>query len=221
MPPDIASEPPDTLGRQGEMIAHFEELFGPYPFAEYGIAVVNGLPAALENQSLSIFGRPVLDAEGGALFEDFLVHELAHQWFGDHVSLAAWQDMWLNEGFATYAEWLWVEHELGRDAMERSIEEERRRWAEGATIAPGAPSTNQIFAGEVYRVGGMTLHALRLTIGDEAFFDTLRSYVARYGGANATTDDFIAVAEEVSGQDLTELFESWLFDPAVPEFPGG
>jgi aminopeptidase N len=221
LPPDIAASPPEVLARQGEMIAYFEELFGPYPFEVYGIAVVNGLPAALENQTLSVFGRPVLEAENGSIFEDFIAHELAHQWFGDHVSLAAWKDMWLNEGFATYAEWLWIEHELGRDVMERQIEFERSAWAEGASLAPGAPSTNQIFAGEVYRVGGMTLHALRLSVGDEAFFETLQTYVARFGGGNATTDDFVAVAEEVSGQDLGSLFQAWLFDPEVPPFPSG
>ena len=221
LPPDVAANPPEVLERQGEMIGYFEELFGPYPFDVYGIAVVNGLPAALENQTLSIVGRPVLEAENGSILEDFLVHELAHQWFGDDVSLAAWSDMWLNEGFATYAEWLWIERELGRDVMELMIEQERAAWVEGATIAPGVPGTNQIFAGEVYRIGGLTLHALRLTVGDEAFFETMRTYVARYGGGNATTADFVAVAEEISGQDLTNLFEAWLFEPDVPAFPAG
>jgi aminopeptidase N len=216
LPADLVAEPPPDLALQGEMIVFFEELFGPYPFDTYGIAVVDDFPAALENQTLSVFGRALL-------FDLVLVHELAHQWFGDHVSPAQWEDIWLNEGFASYAEWLWIERQEGPAFLSVAIGDERQRFAEGFDTSglrpPGEPPPDDLFSASVYRIGAMTLHALRLEIGNDAFFETLRTYVARFGGGTATTEDFIAVAEEVSGVDLDELFDAWLHGDTIPEFP--
>ena len=218
LPPHLAAAPPPAVQRQGEMLAFLAERFGPYPFAAYGIAVVDNFPAALENQTLSIFGS---GAESNAAI---IVHELAHQWFGDAVSTATWEDIWLNEGFASYAEWLWLEAEQGPEALAVGIVAERDQFvaaqASGATLPPpGRPPHDDLFNVSVYRIGAMTLHALRLTVGDEAFFATLQTYFERYTGSTATTDDFIAVAEEVSGQDLDDLFSAWLYGDTIPEFP--
>ena len=194
------------------MIAFFSELFGPYPFDAYGIVVVDDFPGALENQTLSLFGR-------NAVNEIIVVHELAHQWFGNHVSPAQWRDIWLNEGFASYAEWLWIEATQGIEALAVGITDERAFFASQGFPPPGAPPSTDLFNASVYRIGAMTLHALRLTIGDADFFETLRTYVARFGGGSATTDDFIGVAEEVSGVELDDLFEAWLYGDTVPRFP--
>jgi aminopeptidase N len=218
LPPDLAGALPAPVALQGEMIAAFSDLFGPYPFDAYGLAVVDGFQAALENQSLSIFGRDLL-------IERIVAHELAHQWFGDHVSPARWQDVWLNEGFASYGEWLWAEQQAGFTAVDAAIRAERDDFA--AFVAadptsyrpPGVPPADDLFNPFVYRVGAMTLHALRIETGDEAFFEILRTYVDRHGGAAATTDDFVAVAEEITELDLSELFEAWLFGDTIPEFP--
>jgi aminopeptidase N len=205
------------LERQGEMIAFLSELFGPYPFDRYGIALVDGFGAALENQTLSIFDSRIA---ASALFEDVLIHELAHQWFGNSVSPARWQDIWLNEGFASYAEWLWIEREQGRAALDAGIAAERMSWSFQAGLpAVGAPPPGDLFNGAVYRVGAMTLHALRRTVGDDAFFRTLSLYAERYRDANATTEDFIAVAEEVAGVELDDLFAAWLHEEGIPAFP--
>ena len=202
--------------RQGEMLAFFAELFGPYPFDAYGIVVVEGLAAALETQSFSVFGDVVAN---GPAFERILVHEIAHQWFGNLVSPATWRDTWLNEGFATYGEWLWLEAEQGRDTLETAIREERDRLAPFAPSAPADPADDELFGESVYRVGAMALHALRLEIGDDLFFTTLRTYLDRFAFATASTDDFVAVAEEVSGRDLEDLFDAWLFSEGIPDFP--
>ena len=204
------------LERQGEMVAFLADLFGPYPFENYGIAIVDGLGAALENQTLSLFDSNVARS---AYFEDVLIHELAHQWFGNSVSLARWSDIWLNEGFASYAEWMWIEREAGREFMEREIAAERDEYDGAGLTAPGIPPSFNLFNASVYRVGAMTLHSLRLTVGDEAFFEILRTYAATFADQSVTTEDFIAVAESVAGFELDELFEAWLIDPRVPDFP--
>jgi len=204
------------LERQGEMIAVLADLFGPYPFENYGIALVDGFGAALENQTLSVFDRNIATS---FFFEAVLIHELAHQWFGDSVSLGRWSDIWLNEGFASYAEWLWIEREDGRDVMEQEIAAERDEYDGAGLTAPGVPPAFDLFNASVYRVGAMTLHALRLTVGDAAFFEIVQTYAATYADRSVTTEDFITVAESVAGIELDDLFEAWLIDAKVPEFP--
>jgi aminopeptidase N len=207
-----------ALDEQGEMIAFFANLFGPYPFDAYGIVVVEGLGAALETQSFTVFGEPITR---GPAFERILVHELVHQWFGDLVSPATWRDTWLNEGFASYGEWLWTEHRNGREALDEAIAQERERLAAGDFPPPATPPDDQLFGIAVYRVGALALHALRLEIGDDAFFSTLRTYLERFAFSTASTADFIAVTEEVAQRRLDDFFDAWLFDPAIPEFPTG
>ncbi len=212
------SEPAPVLTTQGEMISFFSELFGPYPFDAYGIVVVEDLAAALETQTFSVFGEQITE---GPSFERILVHEIAHQWFGNLVSPATWRDTWLNEGFATYGEWLWTEYRNGREALDRGIGQERDRLATLVDIAPAAPPDEELFGVAVYRVGAMALHALRVEIGDDAFFATLRGYLDRFAFSAASTADFIAIAEEVSGKKLDEFFQAWLYQPEIPEFPTG
>jgi len=192
---------------QGEMIDFFDDLFGPFPFATYGAVVVDeDLGFALETQTLSLFGS-------GVVGEPVVAHELAHQWFGDHVSVARWADIWLNEGFATYAQWLWSEHrgEGSVDAMALAAAR-----TPGLDVPPADPGPDQLFHPTVYLRGALTLHVLRHELGDAAFFEVLRTWVDRYGGASATSADFEALAGEVGGHDLRALFDAWLRAPGLP-----
>jgi aminopeptidase N len=214
LPPDIAEQPPSVLFETGEMLVTLEEAFGPYPFDQYGIAVAGEWPAALENQTLSVFGRPMVDAP---FFEYVLVHELAHQWFGDSVSVADWSDIWLNEGFATYAEFLWVEHNGGKVAYDEYVANRRQAAAFAGYPPPGLPPPTDLFNGGVYQLGGLLLADLREEIGDEAFFTLLKAYASEYADANASTEDFIALAEQISGRDLSEFFQVWLYEPFTDE----
>ena len=213
LPLDLVGDVPAALERTGEMIDVLEEAFGPYPFDRYGIAVVYGFPGALENQTLSVFGRGTFE---GPNFERIHVHELAHQWFGNSVSVAQWSDIWLNEGFATFAELLWVEHLYGADAYREEAANRTEAARDGYGRPPGTPPRDDLFNGSVYLRGALVLVALRDEVGDEAFFETLRTYTERYANGNATTENFIAIAEEVSGQDLDGLFATWLYGEELP-----
>jgi len=216
LPPAMAADVPESFNLTGEMIDFFDDLFGPYPFDRYGHVVVSGFPAALETQTMTVFGDDWFNSP----FTEFVVaHELAHQWFGDHVSPSTWQDIWLNEGFATYGELLWVEHLYGSIAMQA---EAASRY-DDLTLTPhaitGDPQPDALFGISVYQRGALTLHALRSEVGDEAFFETLRTWVERHGSGSASTADFIALAEEISGADLGDLFERWLFSAELPPLP--
>lgn len=213
-PEDDADRLTEDFADAGDMIEAFEEVFGPYPFDEYGAIVIpESLGYALETQTRSTFGIDV------ASIDEFQAHELAHQWFGDSLTPTRWEDIWLNEGFATYAEMLWAE--ASEDGYDIDADAEGRRDAlagydEEPILDPGV---DRWFAEAVYQRGGLTLHALRRTVGDEAFFEILQRWAADYRHANVTTDDLIALSEEVSGQELDDLFESWLEDDEIPALP--
>jgi aminopeptidase N len=175
--------------------------------------------AALENQTLSIYGMDMIDVEDVEGTELTVAHELSHQWFGDSVSVADWSDIWLNEGFATYSEGLWIEHLHGREALDAWVKSQYADAVESSYPSPGNPPADDLFNGGVYVWGGLTLHALRLEVGDEAFFQILKTYFEHYKEGNATTDDFIAIAEKVSGKDLTKFFDNWLHSEKIPPIP--
>jgi aminopeptidase N len=218
--PDGVNKP---FARQGEMLDYFSEVFGEYPFEVYGSLVVNtdsgGL--ALENQTMSIYGADVIDLEDIAGTEDTVAHELSHQWFGDSISVADWGDIWLNEGFATYSEGLWIEHLDGRAGLDEWVKGVYGEVASApeSFVAPGKSPADDLFNWGVYYRGGLTLHALRLEVGDEAFFKILKTYYDRYKSGNATTEDFIAVSEEISGKDLKEFFDGWLYQDKLMPIP--
>jgi aminopeptidase N len=207
---------------QDEMLVYFSDIFGPYPFEVYGALVIDTeFGAALENQSMSIFGIDMIDTDDLERTQQVIAHELAHQWFGDSVSLADWRDIWLNESFATYAQGLWTEHTKGREALDDWIKEwyafvlENRE----AMSPPGEPPPDQLFNPGVYYWGALGLHALRLEVGDEVFFRILKTYQEQYKGGNATTGDFISVAEEMSGKELSVFFDSWLYSKDIASIP--
>ena len=215
---DAATGYARSFERQRAMLDYFSEAFGPYPFSRYTAVVTDDdLEIPLESQSLSTFGRNFLT---GAWSEVRLVaHELAHQWFGNAVTLREWKDIWLHEGFACYAEWLWSEAG-GYDACDAHARRHHARLADlPQDLLLVDPGPELMFDDRVYKRGALTLHALRGEIGDEAFFDLLRTWVARHDGGTVTTADFEALAAELTGRDLTPLFDAWLRELPLPALP--
>lgn len=212
--------------RQGEMVDFFTDVFGPYPFNEYRAVIVDDdLEIPLEAQGLSSFGRNFLPADWAN--ERLVAHELAHQWFGNSVTARRLQDIWLHEGFACYAEWLWAEH--------------RRRWFRGQTAQQLAarhhaglpedlgdrtladPGMRSMFDDWVYKRGALTLHAVRVEVGDDAFFDMLRAWTRTHAYGLVDTDMFIehcCTAVPERAERLRGVFDAWLFQPELPDLPG-
>lgn len=207
-----------SFARIPQMMQFMRQRIGPYPFAAYGVALLS-VPTgwALETQTLSTFGA---GAGGAAWDEGEVMHELAHEWFGNSVSPATWQDVWLNEGFATYFQWLWQEQNEGSAAFDATVQ---KAYASMLAQDVGAPLPQQppgMFTDATYQRGAWTLHALRLTVGDEVFFKILRTYYQRFAGSHASTADFIATAVEVSGQPAVEaLLRDWLTNSKLPAPP--
>lgn len=190
-----------------EIMTWLIEIIGPYPFAEYGIVVLPGFPAALETQTLSAFGE-------GEPYPLVIVHELAHQWFGNSVSPARWGDIWLNEGFATYFMALYHYESVRGQGGEFMLSDVHIELP-----PPGDIEVSELFGPSVYFRGALTLHALRAEVGDDVFFDILREYYKRHAHGVVTTADFVAAAEEVSGRELDAFFDAWLYGEEMPGLP--
>jgi aminopeptidase N len=219
---DVRAEIDSSLARQGEILGLLADNFGPYPFDTVGAIVPNqdDLFFALETQTRPVYSKLFWGRPGNARNGDgVVVHELAHQWYGDDVALARWQDIWLNEGFASYAEWLWAEHEgqgTPQEIFQATYDEipaDDGFWS----VTIGDPGVNDLFSDPVYVRGAMTLQALRNEVGDQSFFAILKQWAATKSGGNGTTPEFIALAEQISGQDLDDLFNTWLFTAGKPD----
>jgi aminopeptidase N len=214
---DIADQIAPKFERTGEMIALYNRLFGQYPFDAYGALVINQpLGYAMETQTLSLFGVDMVNDDNA---EGVVAHELAHQWFGNAITIRQWDDIWLNEGFATYAESLWVEETQGKSAANR----ERAGWHGFLNTRdfppPSDPPAGDLFNPSVYLRGALALHAIRVKVGDEAFFEVLQTYYQRYQNATVTSANFIALVNEVSGVNVEDLMQQWLYEQTLPAFP--
>ncbi len=204
-----------TLRKIPQIVRFFGHKFGPYPFRDVG-GIADPSPAgySLETQTRPLFA--------GSVDIVTLAHELAHQWFGDSVSLERWKEIWLNEGFATFAEWLWIAHSTGTSLHSQfetaySVPDSNDAYWNPPAGNPSGPA--EIFDGTIYERGGMTLEALREKIGSHDFFKILRRWTSAHRHANGTTAEFENLAETVSGHDLSQFFSIWL-DQAGKPAPG-
>lgn len=217
-PPALSRAVLSDLSRQAEMMDLFCWAFGPYPFAEYTVVVTaDPLEIPVEAQGIAVFGSNHLDGTGR--WERLVAHELAHQWFGNSLTVATWSDIWLHEGFACYAEWLWSEASGAATATERATLAHARLSGLDQDLRVGNPDPERMFDDRVYKRGALTLHALRVTVGDDAFFRVLRAWAAENRHGSIGTAGLITVAERESGESLGALFDVWLDQEALPPLP--
>jgi aminopeptidase N len=215
--PDFRAAAQASVERTAEITDWESTLFGPWPFEARGgvVAPPGAIGFALENQTRPNYSANFFRRGSNT---SVIVHENAHQWFGDSVSVADWRNIWLNEGFASYAEWLWSEkNDEGSaqdifDYLYATNPDDAPIW----TTAPADPGVPELFGDAVYDRGAMTLHQLRRVVGDDDFFTILRTWTADHRYGNGTTEEFTALAEKISGQDLSALFQAWLYTPSKP-----
>jgi aminopeptidase N len=206
------------FARQPQMLAAFADMFGPYPFADYTVVVTDDdLEIPLEAQGLSVFGANHVDGRRGS--ERLVAHELAHQWFGNSLTVARWQDIWLHEGFACYAEWLWSERADGQpvDAYARDAWVGLAKLPQDLLLADPGPEL--MFDDRLYKRGALTLHALRRSVGDECFFGLLRSWATEHRHGSVSTEAFLGHAQLRTDVAVIEMLKQWLETLPLPSLP--
>jgi aminopeptidase N len=213
----------DTAGNRAlwrlsvDMLSTFGNLYGLYPFIDEKYAIYE-FPwgGGMEHQTAT--GQ-------GAFWESLTAHELAHQWWGDMVTCATWKDIWLNEGFATYSEALWLENRSGTSdpsALKMAMFERRPRYVDGTVYVHDPSNVARIFSSDYsYRKGAWVLHMLRGVVGDEVFFEVLETYRNRFEYRTATTEDLREVAEDVWGESLRWFFDQWVYLGGAPAYRYG
>ena len=189
-----------------DMMNYFAKTFGEYPFIKekYGVAEFLWQMGAMEHQTITGIGSNFIG--GRKFFDDVYAHELAHQWFGDAVGLKSWKEIWLNEGFASYCEALYAEHEAGSLALRSTMMSKFHNSFSDRVYDP-----QELFSQTVYDKGAWILHMLRWEIGDTLFFKSMRNYFEAYKYKNASIDDFKNICEKTSGNNLDLFFNQWIY----------
>ena len=217
-PAELAHNVSVDFARVDDMIALFTDRFGPYPFDAYAVVVTpDVLEIPVEAQGIGIFGRNHVDGAHGS--DRLIAHELAHQWFGNSLTLRRWHDIWLHEGFACYAEWIWAEFSGGPTAEQSAIAHRALvKAVPKDSLVVGNPGPHSMFDDRVYKRGALALHSMRSIVGDEPFFAALRAWAGEHAYGSVTTEDFVEFFERHTGSTaIAGIVDRWIYSVAVPD----
>lgn len=203
-----------------QVLAFYSDYVGPFAYERLANIQASSVSGGMEAASAILYNEKSVTGTGSVRWRNVVIHEIAHQWFGNAVTEADWDDVWLSEGFATYFTLLFIEHAYGRDEFLRGLEDSRRTVLKFAAEHPGYTIVHRnlarmedVTSSHTYQKGSWTLHMLRGVVGDAAFQRGIRAYYRRHFNANATTADFRRAMEEASGQELGWFFDQWLYRP--------
>ncbi|MBN1327021.1 MAG: hypothetical protein JW996_03630, partial [Candidatus Cloacimonetes bacterium] len=221
VPPNLEDEAEIDLSGLPEMMEIYTNKYGEYPFEKYGNAVTSfSTYGAMEHQTMTTLASYLIT--GNHTYDVVIAHELSHQWFGDCLTPLTWKDVWLSEGFATYSEAIFIEETQGYQAMldyvNSNIQSYYLSWAGGSSYTIYDPAYNSLFTPVTYEKAASILHILRAMFGNEMFFQVLQEYFQTFQNGNIITDDFQMICENVSGLDLDQFFQQWIYQPGIPSF---
>ncbi|AEV88266.1 peptidase M1 [Actinoplanes sp. SE50] len=206
------------LKKSPQLVSWLEAQLGPYPFDTAG-AVLSDSVSAMETQQMLSIGRQATGQKfDPAYFDEILVHEYAHQWFGDAVTPSDWTDLWLNEGFAQYMQYLYEQkvYKLTDAQLETFLRQQDARLRKSVG-PPGKPKAANFAESNVYRCTAAMLKQLNDALGDKKFFDLMKAWVAEHKGTNQDRAAFTAFVREKTGTDYSKLIDSWLDSPSTPK----
>jgi aminopeptidase N len=211
-----------------QALEFFSESIGPYAYEKLANVQSASVGGGMEAATAIFYGEDWVRGLRSPRLRDIVVHEIAHQWWGNAVTEADWNDVWLSEGFATYFTLLFREHAYGRDDFVRGLQESRREVLEFDGKEPdyrvvheNLGDMSQVTTDQTYQKGAWVLHMLRGLVGDEAFWLGIRAYYAEFSNRNATTEDFRRAMEGASGRDLSRFFRQWLERGGIPRIESG
>ena len=210
-----------------EVLAYFSDRIGPYAYEKLANVQSNSVSGGMEAASAIFYSEGSVTGTRTVRWRNVVIHELAHQWFGNAVTESDWNDVWLSEGFATYFTLLFIEHAYGRDEFVAGLRDSRKTVLDFDTKTPAyrvihenLSDMAQVTSAMTYQKGSWTLHMLRQRLGDDTFWAGIREYYARHMNRNASTTDFRQAMERASGQDLSAFFQQWLYRGGVPRLDG-
>ncbi len=210
-----------------DALAFYSERVGPYSYEKLSNVQSNSVSGGMEAASAIFYAAGSVVGDRNIRWRNVIIHEIAHQWFGNAVTQRDWNDVWLSEGFATYFTQLFIEHAYGRDEFVDNMRRSRQtvldfyaRTPDYRVVHANLDDMSKVTNGMTYQKGAWVLHMLRQRLGDDRFWSGIRTYYQRYQDASATTADFRQAMEQVSGEDLAAFFDQWLYRGGVPQLSG-